>query len=57
MVIISKAILVEFGIKHADAIDPLNKWYEETKKADWKNFPKVKLILCLREPVSRAYSN
>lgn len=42
MVIISKAILVEFGIKHADAIEPLNRWYKETKKADWKNFTDVK---------------
>ena len=42
MVIISKAILVEFGIKHADAIEPLNRWFEETKKADWKNFPEMK---------------
>lgn len=42
MVIISKAILVEFGIKHADAIDPLNKWYEETRKADWKSFSEMK---------------
>lgn len=42
MVIISKGILVEFGIRHADAIDPLNRWYEETKKADWKNFSEMK---------------
>ena len=42
MVIISKAVLVDFGIKHADAIEPLNRWYETTKKADWKNFPEMK---------------
>jgi mRNA interferase HigB len=42
MVIISKAKLVEFGIKHADSIEPLNRWYEETKKANWKNFPEMK---------------
>jgi len=42
MVIISKSILVEFGYRHADAIRPLNKWYEKTKKADWKNFPEMK---------------
>lgn len=42
MVIISKTVLVEFGIKHADAIEPLNRWYEETKNADWKNFPEMK---------------
>ena len=42
MVIISKTILVEFGIQHADAIEPLNRWYEETKKADWKNFSEIR---------------
>jgi mRNA interferase HigB len=42
MVVISKAILVEFGIKHTDVIEPLNRWYEETKKADWKSFSEVK---------------
>lgn len=42
MVVISKAILVEFGVKHADAIEPLNRWYETSKKADWKSFTEVK---------------
>lgn len=42
MVVISKANLVEFGLKHADSIEPLNKWYEETKKADWSNFSEMK---------------
>jgi mRNA interferase HigB len=42
MVVISKAILVEFGIKHTDVVEPLNRWYEATKKADWKSFPEVK---------------
>lgn len=42
MVVISKAVLVEFGFKHATAIEPLNRWYEESKKADWKNFPEMK---------------
>ena len=42
MIVISKTILVEFGIKHSDAIEPLNRWYEKTKKADWKNFQKMK---------------
>lgn len=44
MVVISKATLVEFGIRHANAIEPLNRWYEETKKADWKSFPDVKKL-------------
>jgi hypothetical protein len=33
MVVISKAILLEFGLIHADSIDVLNKWYDECKKA------------------------
>ena len=42
MVIISKAVLAEFGEKHADAVDALNKWYHETKAANWKNFAEMK---------------
>lgn len=42
MVIISKTVLVEFGMKHADIIDPINRWYEIVKKSDWKNFQEVK---------------
>lgn len=42
MVIISKTSLVEFGVKHADAIEPLNRWYLVAKSAEWKNFPEMK---------------
>ena len=42
MVIISKAILKEFAIKHRNAETALEKWYEETKSADWKRFHDVK---------------
>lgn len=42
MVIISKGILVEFGLKHADSIEPLNRWYSLCKKADWKSFSELK---------------
>jgi mRNA interferase HigB len=42
VVIISKTVLVEFGIKHSDVIEPLNKWYQKAKKADWKNFTEMK---------------
>ena len=42
MVIISKAIIVDFGLQHVDSIEPLNKWYDETKKANWSNFSDVK---------------
>jgi len=42
MVIISKAILTEFCVRHSDAIEPINRWYEETKKCNWKNFSETK---------------
>jgi len=42
MVIISKAKLYEFGLIHSDSIDALNRWYDESKKADWKNFAEIK---------------
>ena len=42
MVLISKTILYEFGLIHSDSIDALNKWYQECKKADWKNFAEIK---------------
>ncbi|ASS49371.1 MAG: addiction module toxin RelE [Candidatus Fluviicola riflensis] len=28
--------------RHADSIDALNKWYAETKNADWGNFTEIK---------------
>lgn len=42
MVIISKAPLREFYEKHPDAQDALEKWYDETKAADWRNFTELK---------------
>ena len=42
MVIISKAALRDFSQKHPDAEDALQKWYDETKAADWKNFTAIK---------------
>lgn len=42
MVVISKAILHEFGLIHSDSIDALNKWYEDCKQADWNNFAEIK---------------
>lgn len=42
MVVISKARLTEFGNKHADAIEPLNEWWEKTRKADWASLQEVK---------------
>ncbi|MBA3899698.1 MAG: type II toxin-antitoxin system HigB family toxin [Bacteroidetes bacterium] len=42
MVVISKGILVEFGEKHPDSADALNRWYEICKKADWNSLNDVK---------------
>ena len=42
MVIISKSILVQFGLKHSNAIEALNKWYLESKNANWKNLKDIK---------------
>ncbi len=42
MVIISKTILAEFGVKHADSVEALNKWYASTKQSDWNNLSDVK---------------
>ncbi len=42
MVIISKAIISEFSLKHPDASSALTKWYDETKTADWSSFNDLK---------------
>lgn len=42
MIIISKTILAEFGVKHADSVEALNKWCANTKQADWNNLSDVK---------------
>lgn len=42
MVVISKTKLTEFGRKHADAIDPVNEWWEKTKAADWMSYADIK---------------
>lgn len=42
MVIISKATLKAYFNKHNDAREALERWYEKTKLADWKNFAAMK---------------
>jgi mRNA interferase HigB len=42
MVIISKTIIQAFIQKHPDAGNALNKWYSDTKVADWKSFRELK---------------
>jgi mRNA interferase HigB len=42
MVIISKTILSDFALYHPDVAEPLNSWYEITRRADWKSFTDIK---------------
>jgi len=42
MVIISKTTIQAFAQKHPDAENALEKWYSDTKSADWKNFSEIK---------------
>lgn len=42
MVILVKRILLDFAIKHPSAAEPLNRWYEIAKKADWGTFNDIK---------------
>jgi mRNA interferase HigB len=44
MVIISKTILADFAKKHPDVAEPLNNWYDITRRADWKSFADIKTI-------------
>jgi len=42
MVVIAKAAIIDFGEKHPDANAALERWYEEMKNGDWKNFSELK---------------
>lgn len=42
MVIISKVILRDFSDRHPDVEKALTKWYNDTKKADWKKLTDIK---------------
>ncbi len=42
MVIIPKTIIKDFCKKNPDAEIALQKWYKETKEANWKNFTDLK---------------
>ncbi|MFT4155202.1 type II toxin-antitoxin system HigB family toxin [Parafilimonas sp.] len=42
MVIISKATIQAFIQKHPDVESALEKWYNDTKAANWKGFSEVK---------------
>lgn len=38
MVVISKKAIQQFTIEYPESKNALEKWYIETKKADWPNF-------------------
>ena len=42
MVIISKTILREFGLRHPDAAEALDNWYEIAKAANWNNVSEIR---------------
>ncbi len=42
MHVISHKRLVEFGADHADAIQPLDRWYRIAKQATWAHFAELR---------------
>ncbi|MFC2110805.1 type II toxin-antitoxin system HigB family toxin [Bacteroidota bacterium] len=42
MRVISKRILRDFWLKHADSEQQLKSWYRETEKAEWNNINDLK---------------
>jgi mRNA interferase HigB len=42
LVIISKTVINDFATKHADSIEALNRWYFQTKLAEWKKLADIK---------------
>lgn len=42
MVIISKKIIKEYSETHITHATPLERWFEITTNADWKNFAEMK---------------
>ncbi|MBL7791635.1 MAG: type II toxin-antitoxin system HigB family toxin [Saprospiraceae bacterium] len=44
MVIISKAILRDFGQLHPDAVEALNTWYRIVKDEDWRSISDIRNV-------------
>jgi len=42
MVIISKATIREFTLKHSDSEVPLENWYDVTSQSNWRSFNEMK---------------
>lgn len=43
MRIIARSTLVDFWINHPTSKEPLEAWYKETERADWKNTEDIKI--------------
>jgi mRNA interferase HigB len=44
LVIISKAILRDFGQLHPDAVEALNTWYRIVKDEDWRSISDIRTV-------------
>ena len=44
MVVLSKPIIREFGLKHPSSAKPLNDWYTLVIAADWKNLADLRTV-------------
>jgi mRNA interferase HigB len=42
MHVMSRKRLLQFGAIHADAVEPLDRWYRIAKKATWANFAELR---------------
>jgi len=42
MHVISRKRLLEFGIRHPDAVSPLDAWYRLAKVARWRSFVELR---------------
>jgi len=43
MRIIKRMMPVEFGRRHSDAIEPLNRWYQIARSARWRSLTDVRI--------------
>jgi mRNA interferase HigB len=43
MRIVKRATLVEFGRRHSDAAEPLNRWYRIVRRAQWQTLAEVRV--------------
>lgn len=44
MRVIAKSTLVEYYTKHPQAQQPLEDWYETTKRAEWQNINDIRAV-------------